>query len=302
MKLTVKTSKGDSYEVEVDGEDSSVLNLKQELEKSKGIGADTQKMIFLGKLLEDQKALKDYALKEGSTVHLVVQTKKSATDQPTSEQERGKEKEVRNPYTSSYTQSQSHPQPQLLNSLRPSSASGSSGMNMLEQMRSSLAANPESKKQLLNRMKELADNPEQLDAALSVGMDLQGIPDSERKGLIDGMKASFSMLKAHPEYFEKVIEDMSNGTGPGSIGLGMPLDMSMSGGADNVGQEDGGRRPGMHSIPFNKEEALQKYRDKVNELIEIGYPDKELNLIALVYTEGDLNKAVNLLMDWSMEE
>ena len=69
MKLTVKTINSNRYEFEVN-EDETVESLKQKLQEKTNIDPARQKLIFLGKVLQNQKKLAEYNV-DGKVLHLV---------------------------------------------------------------------------------------------------------------------------------------------------------------------------------------------------------------------------------------
>eukprot|EP00116_Pleurobrachia_bachei_P000465 sb/3460727/ len=69
MKFMVKTINSNRYEFEV-GEDETVESLKQKLQEKTNIDPARQKLIFLGKVLQNQKKLAEYNV-DGKVLHLV---------------------------------------------------------------------------------------------------------------------------------------------------------------------------------------------------------------------------------------
>ena len=68
MKLVIKTLKQVTYNVEISSENSTILELKKEIEKLHGFDSSTLKLLFNGKLLEDSKILKDYDIQNECTI------------------------------------------------------------------------------------------------------------------------------------------------------------------------------------------------------------------------------------------
>jgi len=79
MKVTIKEVSGTKFEVDGVSASTSVTELKQMIEKAKGWAPSTQKLVFSGKVLQDDKILADYDWKEKEGAFLVCMiTKKPA--------------------------------------------------------------------------------------------------------------------------------------------------------------------------------------------------------------------------------
>lgn len=71
MLLKVITLTGTSATVDVDPLDKIVI-IKIQLEEYEGVSVHQQKLIFEGQLLEDEKTVESYNLKDGSILHLLI--------------------------------------------------------------------------------------------------------------------------------------------------------------------------------------------------------------------------------------
>lgn len=82
MKLIVKTLKGKQFEIEVELSDT-VKQVKDKIDEEHKIAADTQKLVAIGKVMDDAKTVEDYKLKEGDfIVVMVAKPKKPKTTAP----------------------------------------------------------------------------------------------------------------------------------------------------------------------------------------------------------------------------
>jgi ubiquilin len=71
IKITIRQSSGDQFEVEVSAK-ASVLDLKKACaEKQTSIIAEEMRLIFKGKILKDEMTLDEYKITDGLTIHLV---------------------------------------------------------------------------------------------------------------------------------------------------------------------------------------------------------------------------------------
>ena len=100
MKLTIKSIKQIAYEVEV-ANDSSVKDLKKEIESKHGFDHSTLKLLFKGQLLDDLKTLKDYSINENEV--LVMMNMKAKPVNVPKEEEKKQDKVPENKITSTTT-------------------------------------------------------------------------------------------------------------------------------------------------------------------------------------------------------
>lgn len=71
MQIYVKTLTGKNITVDVSPSDSIYIT-KTKIHAKEGIPPDEQRFIWAGQQLEDDRALSDYNIKEGSTMHMVL--------------------------------------------------------------------------------------------------------------------------------------------------------------------------------------------------------------------------------------
>lgn len=71
MKLTIKTLKKVSYEIEVSPETDTVELMKMNIEKKSGFDSKTMKLLFNGVVLDDSKLLSEYKVAEGNVIVLM---------------------------------------------------------------------------------------------------------------------------------------------------------------------------------------------------------------------------------------
>lgn len=84
MKVSIKTVKGEVFPIDCT-ETTTVAYLKERIFEKFKNEPETQKLIFRGKHLDDQKTLGELELKDGDTIILMVVKVKSIESNPKSQ-------------------------------------------------------------------------------------------------------------------------------------------------------------------------------------------------------------------------
>ncbi|KAG8226639.1 hypothetical protein J437_LFUL005290 [Ladona fulva] len=71
MKIVVKVLQGQECNLEV-LEETNVLELKKMVAEHLNVLPDNQKLLYMGKPLSDSKTLKEYAIKDGAKLNVVI--------------------------------------------------------------------------------------------------------------------------------------------------------------------------------------------------------------------------------------
>ena len=70
-QIFIKNLRGNSTTLDIEGTET-VAELKWMIEEWEGIPGKEQRLVFAGKELNEERALSDYNIKKGSTIHLVL--------------------------------------------------------------------------------------------------------------------------------------------------------------------------------------------------------------------------------------
>lgn len=81
LKLKIRCSTGEDYSIEID-DSKTVLEFKNEIEKQFNVPSSSQRLIYRGRILQDDKTCKEYGIQTEQTVHMVKA--KTATSTPPS--------------------------------------------------------------------------------------------------------------------------------------------------------------------------------------------------------------------------
>lgn len=72
MKIKIKTLMGKDVEIDIDN-GATILDLKKSIELKEGISVEQQKLVYNGRLIENNgDLLKDVNLQNRSVVHMVI--------------------------------------------------------------------------------------------------------------------------------------------------------------------------------------------------------------------------------------
>ncbi|KAI5181015.1 ubiquilin [Nematocida sp. AWRm80] len=325
MNISVRTSKGQEYIIELENEDQTIEDLKNKLVEQLSVAKEKIKLIYSGKLLKDDQTLKSYGLQDKSVVHLVIPNstpKKSPTEQPQSTASTASASSTgagsasggstgAGTGASAGYSGQNGPFGGNLFGFRgqPGAGEGQPANNaaFMDSWMAAQQLSMQNPEEMSRRMKEIMNDPERSKALLEASMVLSNVPEETKVAVRESMNNIAEMAKSDPEQFNNTISQLMQFADPALMRSFQPPTQSATG---PLGHPQG--TPGasamptpdsiMCTMPFNEQEANEKYKTKLEELEGMGCTNKKLNLIALVYSEGDLTKALNLIFDWSDDQ
>lgn len=76
MQIFIRTLSGRNHQLYVEPSET-ILEVKQKLQDHTGMPVDVQRLIFAGRLLEDDRTLADYGICRESTLHMVQRLRRS---------------------------------------------------------------------------------------------------------------------------------------------------------------------------------------------------------------------------------
>jgi len=176
-------------------------------------------------------------------------------------------------------------------------------------------------------LRELMRNPEQMNILLESAFSASTVSEQNKNLVRERLKKMTEMSRNDPGQLEKMFDtmfanDLNDLNDPNNLinnliknphmnpflqtggqpGRQTPFPgQAFPEGEEYSYQEDPYNSAFLPPKDFNRDAALAKYSKELEQLKEIGYSDEKLNLLALFFTDGDLTKAVNLILDWKNE-
>jgi len=241
ITLHVRLSNGTKFPVSITGgslTDITILSVKKEISEKEGdCPLEQQRLIYKGRILEDDRTLSDYGIVDGSTLHLVKSRASSgapasnnnaaSTPSPASTQQQQTSPFMTPPMVPDFSQMQQQMTPermsQMMNSplmqgLLDNPETMRAMMEMNPQMRQLMESNPQLREvmnnpQLLRQSMEMMRNPQ----AMQHMMRSQDLAMSQLENMPGGFAALSSMYR---DVQEPMMEAMQSGNRDASSGTG----------------------------------------------------------------------------------
>ena len=96
MKITLKSLKQVAYDIEVDTDEISIMELKKTAESVHGFDHSCLKLVFNGSILDDSKKLSNYNIKDGNVIVMMNAKAKPINVKPSTEVFTNEEKPIEN--------------------------------------------------------------------------------------------------------------------------------------------------------------------------------------------------------------
>ena len=281
MKLNIQGSSDKKFTLECQASDF-VTDLKLQIAKEMETGKENLRLIYAGRILKDEERLESYKINEGHTIHVVKTGVKSTTVAQESK-------------PSVSTQSPSTPSTLPTMPTSPSSTSaqlppiGFPGMfggagpsaDEMAQM-NQMMQNPEMLDSVINLM---TANPELMQNIMAMDPRFQSLPPEMRQ------------MMANPEFLRMAMRMNSSMMSGSGFGAG--------GSAGGISSSPNQSNPfGAFSFPPAAATATEppeiRFQNQLAQLNDMGFFDVEENIRALLATGGNVNAAIERLLNGNL--
>ncbi|GET93119.1 ubiquitin-like protein, putative [Leishmania tarentolae] len=318
MTITIKLSNGNQHTVDVSDFNITVAELKKQIAETLEIPADEQRIILRGKVLKDDGVLSAIGMEDGNVIH-VVRSKKSVaaassmtassalaasdlTSSPNAQTpttvpaQPVPTQTTTNPYAalmSNFGAPQAQ-QPALGATGFPTAGnpfgSMGMGMGMGDGMSGFANPTPEQAMELMRNpmmqqmMQQALSNPQIMQYIMQNSPQLAGLPQDQQQSIIEMMR--------NPYMMQQLMSMMGGLGGLGGAG-GAPPATSQNTPTPAVGV---GLNPAMFAPPVPQGNPREVYREQLQLLRDMGFPNEEANIAALQQAQGNVQFALERLL------
>ncbi|ORE09937.1 hypothetical protein BCV72DRAFT_47483 [Rhizopus microsporus var. microsporus] len=207
ISINVRPSTGQTFKVQVDAEETTVLGLKEIIATSMGdVSSNDLKLVFSGRILKNEDKCSDYKIAEGNTVHVVRSGTNRAPAKPKTTASQEQEQEQQKPQPQPQQQQQQQQQQQRSTPTTPSlfNLPGLSGnMNPFGGDMGMPNMDPELIRQMMDSpfMQGLLDNPEFIRSMIMNNPQIKAIAEQNPE---------VGHLISDPSFLRQSIEMMRN--------------------------------------------------------------------------------------------
>ena len=272
MKLNIQGSSEKKFPVECQGNDL-VTDLKLLISKEMECGKENLRLIYAGRILKDEETLESYKIQDGHTIHVV----KTGIQKPSASMpQKPTETSKISTSPSSSPQLTNLQQPPQLPNFAPAGMFSDGGFepsaDEMAQM-AQMMQNPEAMNSVINLM---ASNPELMQNVMAMNPRFQSLPPEMRQ------------MMSNPEFLR----------------MAMTMNSSLSATAGNTsvnnpypfGQFSAAISPQVTST----EPPEVRFQTQLSQLNDMGFFDSDENIRALLATGGNVNAAIEKLLNGSI--
>ncbi|TPP48174.1 Ubiquitin family protein [Leishmania donovani] len=280
MAVTIKLANGSQHTVEVPDFSVTVAEFKKQIAEMLEIPASEQRIIMRGKVLKDDAVLSAIGMEDGSVIH-VVRSKKSgasasstnasstlAASDPTSSP--NVQPSTTTPAQPVPAQTAANPYAALMSNFgAPQTQQPVPAMELMQ--------NP----MMQQMMQQALSNPQFMQYIIQNSPQLAGLQQDQQQAIIEMMRNPYMMQQA------MAMMGSLGGTG------GAPLATSQAPSTPAVG---GGFNPAMFAPPVPQGNPREVYREQLQLLRDMGFPNEEANIAALQQAQGNVQFALERLL------
>ncbi|TPP42383.1 Ubiquitin family protein [Leishmania donovani] len=280
MAVTIKLANGSQHTVEVPDFSVTVAEFKKQIAEMLEIPASEQRIIMRGKVLKDDAVLSAIGMEDGSVIH-VVRSKKSgasasstnasstlAASDPTSSP--NVQPSTTTPAQPVPAQTAANPYAALMSNFgAPQTQQPVPAMELMQ--------NP----MMQQMMQQALSNPQFMQYIIQNSPQLAGLQQDQQQAIIEMMRNPYMMQQA------MAMMGSLGGTG------GAPLATSQAPSTPAVGA---GFNPAMFAPPVPQGNPREVYREQLQLLRDMGFPNEEANIAALQQAQGNVQFALERLL------
>lgn len=279
MKITIKYLQGNPLVFDDLTEDTTILEIKEKVnQKDNTKDAQLLKFVAAGKVLENSSTLSQNNIKDESTIYCIVsKNKNNSTEnssnniQPNSPVQDTEPVPNNTSTTNPSVGSNPFVQGQMpFNNMNPYSALSNENMNAIMQ-------NP----QFMNMMNQMMSDPELSAMMMESAMNPALLNDP----------SFMNRLVSNPRYMQLLSSNM------GLFNMNNMFGQNQTGG-NNFMQPPVQMPVSQPSTPASNP-VESRYEKEIDEMVALGFPNRAANLQCLNICNGDVNRAINLLLDMS---
>lgn len=268
MKLNIQGSSDKKFSIECESSDS-VVNLKQKIAPELECGKENLRLIYAGRILKDEETVETYKIQDGHTIHVV---KTGMTQKPTAATTQNSIMSSAAPVSSPVTTSPP-PIPQFQS---PSMVSGG-----VTGMMGNYGMEPSPEE--IAQMEQMMRNPEAMESAINL---MTSNPE-----LMQNILAMNPRFQALPPEMRQMM------TNPEFLRMAMSMNSSMMGSGMNGATRFGNLSSPPSTFTDSSEPPEIRFQSQLSQLNDMGFFDADENVKALLATGGNLNAAVERLLN-----